>query len=81
MGLEFQLISIRSKSNHRAVIIEDDSILVGKAHHVGHSITSSSKDFMHAMRRVGTSMHEIIKSGFKVREKTKLCQIFRVVIV
>ncbi|MBA0554948.1 hypothetical protein Golob_014020 [Gossypium lobatum] len=57
------------KSNYTAVTIEDDNILVGHAHHVSHSISSSSKDPMHAMRRVDTSTHEITKRGFKVRKK------------
>ncbi|KAK5770331.1 hypothetical protein PVK06_046481 [Gossypium arboreum] len=52
------------ESNHAAVIIEDDD-----NNSVGHSIAFSSKDLVHAMRRVGTSMHEITKREFKVWKK------------
>ncbi|KAK5795216.1 hypothetical protein PVK06_036474 [Gossypium arboreum] len=74
----FNLVIISSttlpESNHTAVIIEDDNTLVG------HFIACSSKDPMHAMRGVGTFMHEITKCGLKC-EKTKSCQIFRTIAV
>lgn len=52
--------TILPESNHIAVIVKDDNTLVG------HFIASFSKDPMHATKRVGTFMHEMIKCGFKM---------------
>ncbi|MBA0850287.1 hypothetical protein Goshw_027874, partial [Gossypium schwendimanii] len=56
-------VVVGEKLNHTTGIIDDNNILVG------HSIASSSNDPMLAMKRVGTSMYEITKRGFKLWKK------------
>ncbi|KAK5812436.1 hypothetical protein PVK06_027866 [Gossypium arboreum] len=42
---------------------------LGQSNHESHLLASSSKTHMHATKKLGTSMNEITKRGFKVQKK------------